>query len=162
MSVRKVAGVRSVLLLALAIWFVPTLAEATTAVNVQTVATPGLASAGDSGVSIAASAILTVVVTDHKSGKTVTNLGASVGDGTTLIALPAGWSIWANVVPPGGCLMQPTEFNNWGNGVYTVRVVQSIPGCVWLIGQYHFAPQLNVVVGPKTFTGSGLGHLTIP
>ncbi|MEK7732653.1 MAG: hypothetical protein AAB318_00440 [Planctomycetota bacterium] len=65
-------------------------------------------------------------------------------------------------VPPGGCLMTPTQFYNAGDGIYTIRVVPFVDNqsCTWLAGDYHYAVALSTK-GGKPYKGSGLGVLTI-
>lgn len=114
---------------------------------------------GESGANVAASALITVVVNNPATGLPVANLGANVGNGTAAIALPAGWSLFTNAaVPPGGAIMTPTQFLNWGNGVYSIRVVPFTgnPTSKWLAGDYHYV----VRVGGAN-NGSSLGVLTI-
>ena len=130
---------------------------------VQTEANPGNAAAGESGALIASSALITVVAMTN-AGAPLGQLGASVGNGTAEITLPAGWVLSTVTVPPGGCLMTTTQFTNQGNGVYTIRVVPAVanPACTWLSGEYHFVVRINVLVGAVRQQGSGLGVLQIP
>lgn len=114
---------------------------------------------GESGANIASSALITVVVNNPATGLPVANLGASVGNGTAAIALPAGWSLFTNAaVPPGGAIMTATAFTNWGNGTYSIRVVPFTgnPLAKWLAGDYHYVVRLSGVNN-----GSSLGVLTI-
>lgn len=145
-----------------AVFMLPSMSEAAN-VKVQTESIVGNASAGESGANIASSAMISVVVTNDRRGNPVSNLGASVGNGTSAVTLPAGWNLTTIVVPPGGCLMTPTQFNNHRNGIYTIRVVPFVtnPNCRWLAGEYNYAVRVNVPVGNKTFKGSGLGKLII-
>lgn len=127
-------------------------------VTVQTEATASNAAAGESGATIAASALIDVVVTGA-DGKPVSNLGANVGTGTSTITLPSGWTLRTPTVPPGGCGLSPTQFVNQGNGLYAIRVVPPVsnPSCRWLIGDYLY----NVQVSTPVQDGSVLGKLTI-
>jgi len=132
-------------------------------ITVQTEANAGNASAGESGANIGSSALISVVVTEA-TGASSANLGESVGDGTGEISLPAGWTLFSNLsVPPGGCLLTPTEFHNWGNGSYNIRVVPFLGNafCSWLLGDYHYVVTINKNVGSRVVRGSGLGVLTI-
>lgn len=142
----------------------PSLAEALP-VNVQTLGNKSNAAPGESGATIASSSLISVVVT-NSNGVPNTSLGASVGNGNAAINLPNGWSLQTGFnVPPGGCLMTPTQFSNSGNGIYSIRVVPFVnnAACRWLAGDYHYAVQLNVPAsGGRTFTGSGLGVLKLP
>jgi len=147
-----------VLTVLLAVFFAPVLADAVE-VLVQTKANASNATAGESGATIASSALITVVVT--KFGKPVANLGADTGDGTAEITLPDEWTFHDGFnVRPGGCNMTLTQFINQGDGVYSIRVVPSVvnPACTWLSGDYHYA----VSVLSNGRRGAGLGVLTIP
>jgi hypothetical protein len=126
----------------------------------QTTASASNAAAGESGATVAASAIITVLVTDPASGAAVSGLGATVGNGTSAVALPAGWSFINGVVPPGGYGMSITQFVNAGNGTYHIRVVPSLlnPSSVWFEGDYHYV----VGFSSAKLSGGALGSLAIP
>lgn len=137
--------------------------------TVQTEGNASNASAGESGAAISSSALISVVVTNSQ-GAPVSNLGSSTGDGTSEIELPDGWTLSSDFnVPPGGCLMTPTQFNNDGDGIYTIRVVPFVDNqsCTWLAGDYHYAVSIErrererESSSKKPFKGSGLGVLTI-
>jgi hypothetical protein len=107
------------------------------------------AAAGGSGAKILASAIISVMVTlegvpeDHLAGPPMTN----IGNGTTSVSLPAGWSLADGFnVRPGGCAVTITEFTNQGGGIYDIRIVPFIgnPACKWLSGEYIYAIQLKI------------------
>src|SRR5215475_15854572 len=71
------------------------------------------ADAGDSGANVAASAIISVLVT--LDGEPVADLGASAGNQTSVVPLPAGWTLRDGFnVRPGGCYVSVTEFGNQG------------------------------------------------
>jgi hypothetical protein len=126
---------------------------------VETKANTSNAQAGESGANVAASALITVLVKNPATGLPVANLGANVGNGTAAIALPAGWSLFTNAaVPPGGSILTPTQFYNWGNGVYSIRVVPFTgnPLAKWLVGDYHYVARIS-----GANNGSALGVLTI-
>ena len=55
--------------------------------------------------------------------------------------------------------MTPTQFVNWGNGVYSIRVVPFTgnPLAKWLVGDYHYVVRVS-----GANNGSSLGVLTIP
>jgi hypothetical protein len=127
-------------------------------VMVQTEATARNAAAGESGATIASSALIGVLVTSV-DGKPVSTLGANLGNGTGAITLPSGWALITGAVPPSGCLMNPTQFSNQGNGIYSIRVVPFLnnPNCRWRSGDYLY----TVRVGTATQDGSALGKLTI-
>jgi hypothetical protein len=130
-------------------------------VVVQTVGNPSNAAAGESGATVDASALLSVQVTRIIKGTPVSGLGESTGDGTSEITLPPGWELRSDFnVPPGGCIMSPTEFTNAGKGLYTIRVVPFLGNsdCTWLSGDYHY----QILVRRKDIAGSGLGVLSIP
>jgi hypothetical protein len=138
---------------------------AAAALVVQTEGNSSNAAAGESAGSISSSALLSVLVTRHAVGTPVADLGESVGDGTSEISLPAGWTLITGFnVPPGGCLMTPTQFFNAGNGIYDIRVVPFVanPNCTWLSGDYHYVVQISIIIDHQVFSGSGLGVLRIP
>lgn len=151
------------LLILLLILFIPGIATADPVV-IQTAANASNASSGESGASISSSALISVLVT-NEAGTPLANLGASVGDGSAQITLPAGWTLFSNLnAPPGGCLLTPTEFHNWGNGSYNIRVVPFLnnPSCSWLAGDYHYVVTIKRLVNRLTlYKGSSLGVLTI-
>jgi len=123
--------------------------------HVQTWANQSNATPGESGATISSSALISVLVTGP-AGTPASNLGANVGDGTSAITLPTGWTLKTDFnVSSGGCLMTPTQFSNSGSGVYTIRVVPftSNPDCAWLAGEYHYA----VRIAKNGYRGSGLG-----
>lgn len=157
----KNRALMSVSMLGLLSFASPTYAAPST---VQTYANPSNASAGEFGASVASSALISVLVT-NADGNPLTNLGASIGNGTAAITLPSGWSLLQGFnVPPGGCLVTPTQFSNSNNGVYTIRVVPftSNASCKWLSGDYHYVVKLSVPISTITYNGSGLGVLKIP
>ncbi len=137
--------------------------------TLQTQGSASSAAAGEFGLSVDTSALISVVAAGS-NGKPASNLGSSVGDGTTEIVLPRGWSLVNGFnVPPGGCGLTPTEFVNEGAGVYTIRVVPDIDsvGCTWLSGEYHYAVILgkhgnghhsHKKGGKKRGGGHGNGH----
>jgi hypothetical protein len=125
------------------------------------------ATAGGSGASVAASAIMSVLVT--LNGEPVDDLGANAGTQTSAINLPAGWVLRDGFnVRPGGCGVSVTEFLNQGGGLYDIRIVPFVgnPACSWLSGEYVYAIQLEF---SRTINGEGvvlqggtLDKLTIP
>lgn len=125
------------------------------------------ANAGASGANISASALISVMVT--LDGAPVTDLGTTVGTGTSVVSLPAGWSLSAGFnVRPGGCDVSVTQFDNDGAGIYDIRIVPFVanPSCTWLSGEYIFAVQIKVtrtIAGKKVvLQGGTLAKLTIP
>jgi len=125
------------------------------------------ADAGDSGANVAASALISVLVT--LDGEPVADLGASAGDQTSVTALPAGWTLRDGFnVRPGGCNVSVTEFGNQGGGIYDIRIVPYVdnPACKWFSGEYIYAVQIKTsrTIAGKTVSlqGSALGKLTIP
>jgi hypothetical protein len=124
------------------------------------------ANAGDSGANVAASAIISVLVT--LDGAPVPNLGASAGNQTSAISLPAGWTLADGFnLRPGGCGVSITEFTNQSAGIYDIRIVPFVntAACAWLSGEYIYAVQINVsrTIGGRTvgLQGGALGKLTI-
>jgi hypothetical protein len=125
------------------------------------------AEAGDSGATVAASALMSVLVT--LDGVPVDDLGASVGSQTSAVALPPGWTLRDGFnVRPGGCGVTVTEFGNQGGGLYDIRIVPFVDNsaCAWLSGEYVYAVQLEVtrtIDGDAvTLQGGTLAKLTIP
>ena len=124
------------------------------------------ADAGDSGASVDASAVISVLVT--LDGEPVADLGANAGNQTSVIPLPAGWTLRDGFnVRPFGCNVSVTEFLNHSGGIYDIRIVPYVgnPACKWLSGEYVYGIQINTsrTVAGKTVSlqGSALGKLTI-
>jgi hypothetical protein len=122
---------------------------------------------GDSGANVAASAMISVLVT--LDGEPVTDLGASAGDQVSVTPLPAGWTLVDGFnVRPGGCDVSVTEFGNQGGGIYDIRIVPFVgnAACQWFSGEYIYAVQIQTsrTIAGKTVSlqGSALGKLTIP
>jgi hypothetical protein len=122
---------------------------------------------GDSGATVAASALMSVLVT--LDGAPVDDLGASTGNQTSATTLPAGWTLRDGFnVRPGGCGVTVTEFANQGAGLYDIRIVPfaDTPACTWLSGEYVYAVQLEftrTIDGDTvTLAGGTLAKLTIP
>ncbi|HTS37930.1 MAG TPA: hypothetical protein VMH04_19800 [Candidatus Solibacter sp.] len=125
------------------------------------------ATAGGSGANVAASALISVMVT--LDGVPVTDLGATAGNQVSAINLPAGWTLTDGFnVRPGGCGVSVTEFLNEGSGLYDIRIVPLLnnTACVWLSGEYIYAVQIKVTrtIGGKSVVlqGGTLGKLIIP
>ncbi len=125
------------------------------------------ADAGDSGATVPASALMSVLVTSH--GAPVDDLGANAGTQSAAIPLPAGWTLRDGFnVRPGGCGVSVTEFTNQGGGLYDLRLVPFVgnPACTWLSGEYVYAVQLEFsrTVGGQAVVlqGGALAKLTIP
>lgn len=132
---------------------------------VQMQVNTGNAAAGDSGADIDASALMSVLVTQR--GAPVGDLAplGPIGDGTSSISLPPGWILHDGFsVTPFGCSSTVTEFINYGNGLYNIRIVPFLqnPNCAWLAGQYLYAVSINVTSGNVVRQGSALAKLTIP
>ena len=124
------------------------------------------ADAGDSGANVAASAIISVLVTFD--GEPVADLGANAGNQTSVTPLPAGWTLRDGFnVRPGGCNVSVTEFLNQGEGIYDIRIVPFVdnPACQWFSGEYIYGIQIKTsrtVAGkPVSLQGSGIAKLTI-
>jgi hypothetical protein len=125
------------------------------------------ATAGGSGANVAASAIISVLVT--LEGVPVTDLGANAGNQNSAINLPTGWTLTDGFnVRPGGCGVSVTEFGNQGAGIYDIRIVPFVgnAACAWLSGEYIYAVQIKVsrTIGGRTVVlqGGALGKLIIP
>lgn len=135
--------------------------------TLQTKGNAGAAAALDSGVGLTESALISLVITRQNS-RPATNFGSDVGDGGGAITLPTGWSFTSDFnLPPGACAMIPTQFDNVGGGIYTIRVAaDAVAPCPWVAGEYHYVVRLNKDVkigGDKiNFRGSTLGSLVIP
>lgn len=111
------------------------------AYDVQTTANANFPHAGTSGNTIP-NGVLISFYAAHADGTPVTDLGADVGDGSSLIAMPPRVTLIDRVVPAGGCTIQATQFTNWGDGYYNLRAAPnrtnpSAP-CAWLAGQYDY------------------------
>ena len=125
----------------------------------------GNAAAGDSGADIDASALMSVLATQR--GAPVGDLAplGPIGDGTSSISLPPGWTLHDGFsVRPFGCNISVTEFMNFGNGLYNIRIVPFLqnPNCAWLSGQYLYAVSINITSGNVVRQGSALAKLAIP
>jgi hypothetical protein len=125
------------------------------------------ATAGGSGANVAASAMISVLVT--LDGQPVADLGANVGNQTSAVSLPAGWTLLDGFnVRPGGCGVSVTEFLNQGAGLYDIRLVPFVgnPACTWLSGEYVYGIQLEftrtIDGNSVTLAGGTLAKLTIP
>jgi len=134
---------------------------------VQMQINPGNATAGGSGANVPASAVMSVLVT--LNGAPVDDLGASAGNQTSVISLPAGWTLRDGFnVRPGGCLSSVTEFLNQGGGLYDIRLVPFVdnPACTWLSGEYVYGIQLEFTrtIGGESVVlqGGTLGKLAVP
>ena len=127
----------------------------------------GNAGAGDSGATVDASAVVSVLVT--LDGEPVADLGANAGNQTSVTALPSGWTLRDGFnVRPFGSSVSVTEFGNQGGGIYDIRIVPYVdnPACTWLSGEYIYAIQIKTsrtIAGKSvSLQGSALGKLTIP
>jgi len=125
------------------------------------------ASAGGSGANVAASALMSVMVTH--GGVPVTDLGPTAGNCTGPVTLPAGVTLIDGFnVRPGGCLSSVTQFVNQGNGIYDIRIVPFLgnAACHWLSGEYVYAIVIHITRtiggGPVVLQGSTLAKLSIP
>ena len=115
--------------------------------DVQTEASKSNANVGEQGYGVYKSALISVLVL--RRGRGYTGAGSSVGNGSGPIALPAGWDLDTNIVPPFGGTMRPTAFRNPGDGLYTIRV--NSPYTTWKRGKYHytvsFEDNFNAIYG---------------
>jgi hypothetical protein len=134
---------------------------------VQMQINPSNATAGASGANVAASAVMSVLVT--LDGTPVGDLGASAGDQISVINLPTGWTLRDGFnVRPGGCIVSVTEFLNQGGGLYDIRIVPFVdnPACAWLAGEYVYGIQLEFTrtIDGETVAlrGGTLAKLAIP
>jgi hypothetical protein len=112
---------------------------------------------GSRVLSVANSAIIHVAITDQGVG--VGTLGASIGNGTFSVSLPAGWLFAVSSAPPLACGFTTTEFINGGTGLYLIRVVPFQPNaaCVWRAGEYPFYVNINTA----SYQGWALGKLVV-
>jgi len=127
----------------------------------------GNADAGDSGATVDASAVISVLVT--LDGEPLADLGANSGNQTSVTVLPSGWTVRDGFnVRPFGSNVSVTEFGNQGGGIYDIRIVPFVdnPACQWFSGEYIYGIQIKTT---RTFAGktvslqgSALGKLTIP
>ena len=127
----------------------------------------GNAAAGGAGATVGASAMITALVT--LDGAPADNLGANVGNQTSPIQLPTGWTLLDGFnVRPFGSLVTVTEFLNQGSGLYDIRIVPYVnnPASTWLSGEYIYALAIKVSrtkLGKKTvLQGSALAKLIVP
>jgi len=127
----------------------------------------GNAIAGGSGANVSASAVMSVLVT--LNGEPIDDLGTNAGNQTSVINLPAGWTLRDGFnVRPGGCIVSVTEFLNQGGGLYDIRIVPFVdnPTCAWLSGEYVYGIQLEFTrtIGGETVVlqGGTLAKLAIP
>src|SRR5258706_2859149 len=98
------------------------MATATKELLVQMQINRSNATAGGSGANIAASALMSVLITQN--GAPVGNLGVNTGNGQSAINLPAGWTLYGGFnLRPGGSDVSVTEFINQGVGIYDIRIV---------------------------------------
>jgi hypothetical protein len=137
----------------------------TNELRVQMQINTGNAAAGDSGANVDSSAVMSVLVTQR--GVPVGDLApfGQIGDQTSSINMPPGWTLHDGFnVRPFGCNISVTEFTNFGNGLYNIRIVPSLqnPSCAWLSGQYIYAVSISVTSGNVVRQGSTLAKLTIP
>ncbi len=136
---------------------VPSREASAVEVEVQTQSNRFEADLGSHTLSVANSALIHVVVSDLGVG--VGTLGASVGNGTFAVGLPAGWLFAVASAPPLGCGVTATQFINGGTGLYIIRVVpfQGNASCVWRSGEYVFYIRINTAA----YQGWTLGKLTM-
>jgi hypothetical protein len=113
--------------------------------------------------SIQNAAIIHVLVTNPVDGAPIANLGTSVGDWGSIIALPTGWTLQPLSGPYFCGQFSPMKFENLGNGVYRIYVLpQNSLFCQgWLPGDYVYRVEINNPNG-TTFRGSGMGLFEIP
>ena len=126
-------------------------------VVIQTQANEYEADLGSRVLGVANSALIHVAITDLGVG--VGTLGASIGNGTFSVSLPAGWLFAAASTPPLGCGFTITEFINGGTGLYLIRVVPFQPNaaCVWRAGEYVYYVNINTA----GYQGWALGKLIV-
>ena len=123
-------------------------------VNMEAEGTALNAAAGETGTGVQESAVIVVHVTDAK-GNGLSALGANVGNGTTAIALPAGWSLDTVALAVGGASVTPTQFLNLGGGSYFIRVASV--ATTWVSGDYI----VRAAFQNASFRGSTLAEITI-
>lgn len=126
-------------------------------VVIQTQANEYEADLGSRVLGVSNSALIHVAITD--AGVGVGTLGASVGNGTFSVSLPAGWLFAGASSPPLGCGFTITEFINGGIGLYLIRVVPFQPNaaCVWRAGEYVYYININTA----SYQGWALGKLIV-
>ena len=130
----------------------------------QVKTTPAYAQAGASG--YAAYAVVNLGITRASTGFPVGSLATSVGDGTPLPALPAGFTIrdlrFEPDPIPDPCVPVPIYFRNCGNGAYTIAFAPGKdPSCAWKSGDYHLAIQFQGILGNDVLAGTGLAEIHI-
>jgi hypothetical protein len=121
----------------------------------------GTARAGNAAVSEYNSASILVVAQDRQTGAPIVTLAprGHTGTQTTVIPLPRGWNLDVRMVPPGGCVLEPTHTYNDGSGAYTLSVmtVARDGPCPWLKGEYQFTLRINI----DGLQGQALGRIVI-
>lgn len=108
--------------------------------------------------------VLTVLVLD-RNGIPENTLGGVVGNGSSVITLPEGWSISypddqiTSCSGLGADHIVPTLFANRGDGAYTIQIKpNSALSCMWDSGSAHYVVRLQIVRD----NGAGLGQLDVP
>ncbi len=149
----------------LALSVAPAAFTAQVPLNLHTQAARAYAKGGASG--YASYAVVTFVVSRGITGMIEPNLGATVGDGTPLPALPPGFTIRnLHVEPdpiPDVCAPTPIYFRNQSGGAYSIYLAPgSDPDCSWTSGDYVVAVQFQRAVGNDVLSGSAVALLQVP
>jgi len=116
-------------------------------VKIESSGARGTATVGESQVSEYNSASILVFARDSQTGAPITDLAprGHTGNCKSVILLPVGVRLITKLVPPGGCVLEPTNIYNDHTGAYTLSVmtVAKTGPCPWKKGQYHYLLEVN-------------------
>jgi hypothetical protein len=70
----------------------------------------------------------------------------------------SNFTVFAEQLPPQGCLVNVTQLRTTNPGVYRLDIVPGVAGCLWRRGEYV----LSISVRSGSQSGAGLAILTIP
>jgi hypothetical protein len=119
------------------------------------------ATAGNAAISNYNRADIVILALDGATGAGVSSLAPAshTGDANSVISLPKGWALDTKLVPPGGCVLQPTHIYNDGQGGYTLSVMTVAKGgaCPWRRGEYHYLLRVNT----QGYQGGTIGRIVI-
>ncbi len=129
-------------------------------VVLQSLGSQATAKVGDAFVSSHNTAAIHVLALDEM-GEGIYSLASAghTGDGSGIIAMPAGWTLETPQVALGGCVMKPTNIYNMGNGYYRVSVMSSSSSgpCEWRKGEYVYTLQIDT----QGYEGGTIGKIVV-
>ncbi|MGK7896562.1 MAG: hypothetical protein AB4372_23815 [Xenococcus sp. (in: cyanobacteria)] len=133
----------------------------TTRLQISSDGAQATATVGDSRISNYNRADIIISALQVSTGEGIDSLAPKghTGDSNSVIPFPAGWSLDTKLVPPGGCVLQPTHIYNDGAGGYTLSVmtVARSGSCPWLQGEYRYQIRISVA----EYQGSSIGKIVI-